>query len=64
MIDASHIKIHPDMAGTKGDNQEMGFTNAKIHLAVDAHGMSVRVIITSGITADCSQAKMQNCLPH
>ena len=27
-----------------------------MHLAVDAHGMPIRVIITEGTTADCSQA--------
>jgi transposase len=27
-----------------------------LHLAVDAHGMPIRVIITEGTTADCSQA--------
>ncbi|WP_340612149.1 transposase, partial [Xenorhabdus bharatensis] len=31
--------------------------NTKIHLAVDAHGMPVRMVITSGTTADCSQAE-------
>ncbi|MCW7761982.1 IS5 family transposase [Photorhabdus luminescens] len=60
MIDASHIKVHPHAAGAKGGNQDMGRTkggfNTKIHLAVDAHGMPVRAIITSGTTADCSQA--------
>ncbi len=30
--------------------------NTKIHLAVDAHGMPVRVLITQGTTADCTQA--------
>ena len=30
--------------------------NSKIHLAVDAHGMPVRTIVTSGTTADCTQA--------
>jgi transposase len=30
--------------------------NTKLHLAVDAHGMPVRVIITQGTTADCTQA--------
>ena len=30
--------------------------NSKIHLAVDAHGMPVRIYITSGTTADCTQA--------
>lgn len=27
-----------------------------MHLAVDAHGMPIRVIITEGTTADCTQA--------
>ena len=30
--------------------------NSKIHLAVDAHGMPVRMLITAGTVADCSQA--------
>ena len=30
--------------------------NTKIHLAVDAHGMPLRVIITKGTEADCNQA--------
>ncbi len=30
--------------------------NTKIHLAVDAHGMPVRIFITQGTTADCTQA--------
>ena len=30
--------------------------NSKIHLAVDAHGMPVRMFITAGPVADCSQA--------
>ena len=30
--------------------------NTKIHLAVDAHGMPVRIIITKGSRADCTQA--------
>ena len=27
-----------------------------MHLAVDAHGMPIRVIVTAGTTADCTQA--------
>ncbi|WP_139838901.1 IS5 family transposase [Xenorhabdus vietnamensis] len=61
MIDASHIKVHPHATGAEGGNQDMGRTkggfNTKIHLAVDAHGMPVRVLITSGTAADCSQAE-------
>lgn len=30
--------------------------NAKIHLAVDAHGMPVRIIVTEGTRADCKEA--------
>jgi len=31
--------------------------NTKIHLAVDAHGMLVRMFIIEGTRADCSQAE-------
>ena len=31
--------------------------NTKIHLAVDAHGMPVRIIITEGTRADCTQTQ-------
>jgi transposase len=30
--------------------------NTKLHLAVDAHGMPVRIIATEGTRADCSEA--------
>ena len=30
--------------------------NTKLHLAVDAHGLPVRIVITQGTTADCTQA--------
>lgn len=30
--------------------------NSKIHLAVDAHGMPVRMLVTAGNVANCSQA--------
>ena len=30
--------------------------NTKLHLAVDAHGMPVRMFITEGTAADCTQA--------
>lgn len=30
--------------------------NSKIHLAVDAHGMPVRLFVTAGTVADCTQA--------
>ncbi|WP_281172061.1 IS5 family transposase [Nitratidesulfovibrio termitidis] len=31
--------------------------NSKIHLAVDAHGMPIRMFITAGTVADCAQAQ-------
>ena len=39
-----------------GDGQNKRGLNTKIHLAVDAHGMPVRVSVTAGTTADCTQA--------
>ena len=30
--------------------------NSKIHLAVDAHGMPLRMLVTLGTVVDCSQA--------
>ena len=30
--------------------------NTKIHLAVDAHGMPIRILVTQGTRADCTQA--------
>jgi transposase len=60
MIDSSHIKVHPHASGAKGGNQAMNKTkgglNTKLHMAVDAHGMPVKLIVTEGTTADCTQA--------
>lgn len=60
MIDATHIKVHAHAAGARGGNQIMSYTkgglNTKIHMAVDAHGMPIRMSITKGGTADCTQA--------
>lgn len=59
MINASHCKVHPHAAGAKGGNQNMSRTkrglNTKLHLAVDAHGMPLRAIVTQGTVADCAQ---------
>ncbi|WP_276741498.1 IS5 family transposase [Victivallis vadensis] len=61
MIDASHGKVHAHGSGARGGNQDMAKNkrglNTKIHLAVDAHGMPVRILITEGTTADCKQAE-------
>ncbi|MGH7184002.1 MAG: IS5 family transposase [Nitrospiraceae bacterium] len=60
MIDASHAKVHPHAAGAKGGKSghepDKRGLNTKIHLAVDAHGMPLRVVITQGTRADCTQA--------
>ena len=60
MIDASHCKVHPHAAGAQGGNQEMSRTkgglNTKIHLAVDARGLPLRIIITQGTRADPQEA--------
>jgi len=59
MIDASHIKALPThqapKEGTKILTVQRGL-NTKLHLAVDAHGLPVRVLMTAGTTADCTQA--------
>ena len=39
-----------------GDGPDKRGLNTKLHLAVDAHGMPVRVLITAGPVADCTQA--------
>ena len=31
--------------------------NTKVHLAVDAHGMPLRVLVTEGTRADCTEAE-------
>lgn len=59
MNDASHCKVHPHTAGAKGLKSEVEphnrGLNTKIHLAVDAHGISVRGTITEGTKADCKE---------
>src|SRR5271163_5127344 len=40
----------------RGHGPDKRGLNTKIHLAVDAHGNPVRVLITAGATADCTQA--------
>src|SRR6266568_3411765 len=47
--------------GRKRGNQSLARTkgglNSKLHLAVDALGLPVKMIITDGNVADCSQAE-------
>ena len=59
MIDASYIKAHPHSAGARGGNQAIARTKGaepQLHLAVDTHGMPVRLLVTEGTVADCTQA--------
>ena len=60
MIDASPAKVHQHGTGAVGGNQAVGRTirgpNTKLHLAVDAHGMPVNLLITAGTVADCTPA--------
>lgn len=60
MIDASHCKVHPHAVRAKGGNQDMSRTkrrlNTKIHLAVGANGMPVRVLITEETRSDCKES--------
>ncbi|ETZ06883.1 hypothetical protein P618_200954 [Holospora obtusa F1] len=60
MIDASHIKVHPHAAGAKGGNQEMSRSKGGLIQRYIWPWMRmvcrVRIIITDGTTADCTQA--------
>ena len=51
----------PSCSRRKRGNQDLARTkgglNTKLHLAVDAHGLPVKMIVTKGTTADCSQAE-------
>ena len=39
-----------------GYDQDKRGLNTKIHLAVDANGMPVRILVTEGTRADCKEA--------
>jgi transposase len=60
MIDASHCKVTPPRERGQGREPRNGAhkrgLNSKIQLAVDAHGMPVRVAVTAGTQADCTEA--------
>jgi len=61
MINASHCKVHSHATGIRGENQDMSRTkgglNTMRYLAVDAHGMPVRIIATEATWADRTQAQ-------
>ena len=58
MIDSTYRKVHAHAAGAKDGNQDISRTKGAqhLHLAVDAHGMPVRIIITTGSCSDIGQA--------
>ena len=59
MIDASHCKVHPTPPEPKAEIRRWAVQrglNTKIHLAVDAQGLPVRIVITEDSRADCTQA--------
>ena len=60
MIDASHIKVHQHGMGALGGTEDAGRTkggiNTKVHAAVDAHGIPVNFLITTGNDADYAHA--------
>ena len=58
-VDASYIKAHPHSAGARGGNQAIAAQKGaqqQAAPAVDSHGMPVRLAVTAGTVADCSQA--------
>jgi transposase len=61
MIDATYVKAHQHSAEAVGGNQAMSVSkwglNSKIHLAMDAHDVPVRAIITDDTAADCTKAE-------
>ena len=42
--------------GQSGHESHQRGLNTKVHLAVDAHGMPLRVVVTEGVRADCAEA--------
>ena len=58
MIDATHVKVHPHGTGARGGNQDMSRTKggSTARYIWPWIGMPVRILITDGTTADCTQA--------
>jgi transposase len=57
--DVGHVKAYPPMRLGLGEETRKWVAQnifLKLHLAVDAQGMPVRVVITGGTTIDCTQA--------
>ena len=49
-------RILPGQKEESSDGKTKGGLTSKIHLAVDAHGLPIRLKITHGTTEDCTQA--------
>ena len=61
MIDASHCKVFPtppEPKAVSGDGPYKRGLNTKIHLAVDAQGLPVRIVITEDSRADCTGRRL------
>ena len=43
--------------GKPGHESHQRGLNTKVHLAVDAHGLPLRVVVTEGTRADCAEAE-------
>ena len=56
MIDASHVKVHPDAAGARGGNQAMGRTKGGATPRYIWPWMRMVCRCDSGTTADCTAA--------
>ena len=60
MLDASYIKVHHPCSGSGRRQSRHGTNkrglNTKLHMAVDASGMPVRIQVTSGTVSDCKEA--------
>jgi transposase len=69
-IDGSYVKAHQHSAGAASDETEaIGKSRAgnttKIHLAVDAYGLPIEFVITSGEVNDCTAVpELIAKLPH
>lgn len=53
-IDGSHVRAHQHSAGIKDQDisKSIGGNSSKIHLAVDADGNPIEIIISDGTTHD------------
>lgn len=57
-IDAAHVRAYQHAAGIKDQDiaRSIGGNSSKIHLAVDANGNSIELILSDGVTHDAKVA--------